>query len=383
MKTTKKIIKKINKEDNQSRPEVAGLMRIVVLDGHTLNPGDLSWEALEKLGDVVVYDRTPRERVVERSLGAELLLTNKTPIREADLDRLPGLKYIGVLATGYDVVDADAAAKRGIAVTNVPSYGTDSVAQFVFALLLELCNRVGLHGESVRGGEWCRSPDFSYWRAPQTELAGKTLGIVGLGRIGERVARLAGAFGMNVLAAGRPGGARKGSAREAGDGAVATGGADATGVAGGAASGQRGGAAEAGGLAPIVRRTSLEELLRESDVVSLHCPLTPETESLINRDTLALMKPTAFLVNTARGRLIAEADLAGALNEGRIAGAALDVLSTEPPGVSNPLLSARNCIVTPHIAWASLEARRRLLDIAADNVARFLAGAPVHIVGRS
>ncbi|WP_027094060.1 D-2-hydroxyacid dehydrogenase [Cohnella thermotolerans] len=323
-------------------------MKIVVLDGYVLNPGDLSWAALERLGDVVVHGRTPADQIVERCLGAEILLTNKTPLRKETLERLPDLKYIGVLATGYDVVDTAAAAERGITVTNVPGYGNESVAQFVFALLLELCHRVGLHSDSVRQGDWSRSPEFSYWRTPLTELSGKTLGIVGMGRIGARVARLAEAFGMNVVAAGRPGWAA-GNAR-----------VDAAGV----------------------RRTDLETLLREADVVSLHCPLTAETESLINGDTLALMKPSAFLVNTARGKLIAEADLAAALNEGRIAGAALDVLSTEPPDAANPLLTARNCIITPHIAWASLEARTRLLDIAVDNVARFLEGAPVNVVGR-
>jgi len=321
-------------------------LKIVVLDGGTLNPGDLSWEPLERLGEATVYDRTPADAIVERSRGAELLLTNKTPLRRETIARLPDLRYIGVLATGYDVVDTEAAAERGIIVTNVPSYGTDSVAQFVFALLLELCHRVGLHSDSARGGDWSRSADFCYLRSPQIELSGKTMGIVGMGRIGRKVADIAKAFGMNVIASGRPGSA----------------GSD----------GRNGG----------VPRVELKELLRQADVVSLHCPLTPQTERLIRRETIARMKPGALLVNTARGKLIDEADLAAALNEGRIAGAALDVLSTEPPAPDNPLLSARRCVVTPHIAWASFEARSRLLNAAIGNIVRFLSGDPVNVVGR-
>ncbi|MBB6634766.1 D-2-hydroxyacid dehydrogenase [Cohnella thailandensis] len=321
-------------------------MRIVVLDGYALNPGDLSWEGLRELGEVVVYDRTPADLIVERSQGASALLTNKTPLRADALAQLSELAYIGVLATGYDIVDIAAAANRGVTVSNVPSYGTESVAQFVFALLLELCHQVGAHSESAREGDWADSPDFCYWRSPLTELAGKTLGIVGMGRIGESVARIAAAFGMRVVASGRPGSA----------------------------------AASPGAAAPHVPRVPLDTLLRESDVVSLHCPLTPQTERLINRDTLALMKPGALLVNTARGKLIAEADLAAVLNEGRLAGAAVDVLSSEPPAADNPLLSARNCIVTPHIAWASSEARRRLLDVAVSNLRSFIGGSPANVV---
>jgi len=321
-------------------------MRIVVLDGYALNPGDLGWEGLRELGEVVVYDRTPADLIVERSQGGSALLTNKTPLRADALVQLPELAYIGVLATGYDIVDIAAATNRGVTVTNVPSYGTESVAQFVFALLLELCHRVGAHSESARGGDWAASPDFCYWRSPLTELAGKTLGIVGMGRIGEIVARIAAAFGMRVVASGRPGAAT----------------------------------ASPGAAAPHVPRVPLDTLLRESDVVSLHCPLTPQTERLINRDTLALMKPGALLVNTARGKLIAEGDLAAALNEGRLAGAAVDVLQAEPPAADNPLLSARNCIVTPHIAWASSEARRRLLDVAVSNLRSFIDGSPSNVV---
>ncbi|MBB6674856.1 D-2-hydroxyacid dehydrogenase [Cohnella nanjingensis] len=320
-------------------------MNIVVLDGHTLNPGDLSWERLEALGPLTVYDRTPAERIVERAEGAEIVLTNKTPLRADVLDRLPKLRYIGVLATGYDIVDVQAAADRDIVVANVPTYGTDSVAQFVFALLLELCHRAGLHSDSAHRGDWADSPDFSYWHTPQTELAGKTLGIVGMGRIGARTAELAAAFGMRVLAAGRS------VEPQPGDPAN-------------------------------VRRADLATVLKTADVVSLHCPLTPQTERMINRDTLALMKPSAYLINTARGKLVAEDDLAGALRSGAIAGAALDVLSQEPPPPDHPLVGAPNCILTPHIAWASFEARERLLRAAVDNVARFLAGDPANLVSR-
>ncbi|CAM4030893.1 D-2-hydroxyacid dehydrogenase [Cohnella lubricantis] len=345
-------------------------MRIVVLDGYVLNPGDLSWDSLEELGDVVVHGRTPADQIVERSQGAEILLTNKTPLRAETLAKLPDLKYIGVLATGYDVVDVEAAKRQGIIVTNVPAYGNESVAQFVFALLLELCSRVGLHSESVRQGDWSRSPEFSYWRTPLVELSGKTIGIVGLGRIGRRAAQLADAFGMKVIAAGRPGSAIASSV----SGTVDSGNyAEPS-----APAGQSGIASD--NDAPFIRRVDLATLLRESDVVSLHCPLTADTEGMIGREALALMKPTAFLVNTARGKLIAEADLAAALNEGRIGGAALDVLSAEPPSSDNPLLTARNCMITPHIAWASLEARTRLLGIAVDNVARFLSGSSVNVV---
>ncbi|THF78803.1 D-2-hydroxyacid dehydrogenase [Cohnella fermenti] len=324
-------------------------MRIVVLDGYALNPGDLSWEELRKLGDVVVHDRTPAELIAERSRGASVLLTNKTPLRADTIALLPELTYIGVLATGYDIIDITAASERGITVTNVPSYGTESVAQFVMALLLELCHRIGDHSESARSGEWAASPDFCYWHSPLAELAGKTMGIVGMGRIGESVARIAAAFGMRVIASGRPGTA-----------------------------GTNAGAPPA--IAPHVPRVPLDVLLREADAISLHCPLTPQTERLINRDTIALMKPGARLINTARGKLIAEADLAAALNEGRLAGAAVDVLSTEPPAADNPLLSARNCIVTPHIAWATAEARKRLMDIAVANLRGFAGGAPANVV---
>lgn len=311
------------------------------MDGYTLNPGDLDWSGLEALGEVTVYDRTPAHLIIERSLGADVLLTNKTPLREETLTKLPGLRYIGVLATGYDVVDVKAADALGVTVTNVPNYGTASVAQFVFALVLELANRVGLHNDSVHRGEWSASPDWCYWRSPLTELAGKTLGIVGFGRIGMRTAEIGAAFGMKVKAY---------TPRVP---------KDAIGVP--------------------VQFSSLEDVLRSSDVVSLHCPLTEETREMINKETLGIMKRTAFLVNTSRGALIREADLADALREGTLAGAALDVLSKEPPD-SSPLLGLPNCIITPHIAWASQEARRRLLDQAVDNVKRYLDGQPVNVV---
>ncbi|MFC5448927.1 D-2-hydroxyacid dehydrogenase [Paenibacillus aestuarii] len=324
-------------------------MQIVVLDGYTLNPGDLSWAELEQLGRVTVYDRTPAEQIRERIEEADIVLTNKTPLSRETLSGLPRLRYIGVLATGYNVVDVHAAADLGIAVTNVPTYGTDSVGQFVFALLLELCHRVGMHSESVRSGGWASSPDFCYTLSPQMALAGKTMGIVGYGRIGQQVGRLAQAFGMRVLVAGRTSLARPG----------------------GAAAGSEEAQAE---------RVPLAQLLAESDVVSLHCPLTPETERLINHERLALMKRGAFLINTARGGLLQERDVAAALHEGRLGGAALDVLSVEPPGDDNPLLQAKNCIITPHIAWATHEARSKLMCIAVGNVAAFLQGNPTNMV---
>ena len=316
-------------------------MRIVVLDGHTLNPGDLSWESLAALGELTVHERTPAAEVVSRAAGAGILLTNKTPLSAATIGQLPELRYIGVLATGYNVVDTEAAAARGIPVTNVPEYGTASVVQLVFAHLLNFCNHAAEHVASVRAGAWSRSPDFCFWEHPLVELSGLTLGIVGAGRIGSAVARVAEAFGMRVLVSGRPGGRQ-----------------------------------EAGGFP----RTDLQTLFRESDVVSLHCPLTEETRGLVNRDLLGCMKPGAFLINTSRGPLVVEADLAAALNEGVIGGAGLDVLGTEPPAPDNPLLNARNCYITPHIAWATLAARRRLIQTACENVRAFLAGQPIHVV---
>jgi glycerate dehydrogenase len=309
-------------------------VRIVVLDGFTLNPCDLSWNELKSLGDCEIYDRSTALDVVKRAADAEIVLTNKTVLNREQILALPKLKYIGVLATGYNIVDVAAARDRNILVTNVPTYGTRSVAQHTFALLLELTQHAGHHAQTVRDGRWTKSPDFCYWDYPLVELDALTMGIVGFGRIGKSVAELAMAFGMNVLATSStprrpPGG---------------------------------------------IRFVELETLFRQSDVVSLHCPLTTQTRNLVNKTTLALMKPTAFLLNTSRGPLIDEHALAEALNSGRIAGAAVDVLSVEPPPADNPLLRAKNCIVTPHIAWATRAARSRLMQIAVANVRAFLNG---------
>lgn len=309
-------------------------MKLVVLDGYCLNPGDLSWDTLKRLVEVEVHDRTPAALVVERARGAELVMTNKTPLARISLDQLPELRYIGVLATGYNIVDVAAARERGIAVTNIPTYGTRSVAQFAIALLLELCHRVGMHSDAVRAGEWTANPDWCFWKSPLIELAGKTMGIIGYGRIGRQTGAIAEALGMRVVSfdLGQP-------------------------------------------------SSDLDTLLRESDVVSLHCPLTADNQGFINAARLATMKPTAFLINTSRGPLVVDSDLADALNQGVIAGAGVDVLSLEPPAAGNPLFTAKNCIVTPHIAWATQEARARLLDIAVENVRAFLAGNPVNVVG--
>jgi glycerate dehydrogenase len=308
-------------------------MKISVLDGYCLNPGDLSWDQLRAFGDVEVFDRTPAAQVVERAAGAAIVLTNKTPFPAAVLDQLPDLRYIGVLATGHNVIDTEAAKRKGIVVSNVPTYGTASVAQFVFALLLELCHHVQHHADAVRAGEWTSNPDWCFSKSPLTELEGKTIGIVGYGRIGRQTAHIAEAFGMRVLWWDKPPGL-----------------------------------------------SSLDDLLSQSDVLSLHVPLTPETNKMVNASTLALMKPTALLINTSRGPLINESDLAEALNSGRIAGAALDVLSMEPPPANNPLLTAKNCLITPHMAWATTEARRRLMTTVIENVAAFMSGQPQNVI---
>lgn len=316
-----------------SRPQ------IVVLDGYTLNPGDLDWKCLEEIGAVTVHDRTPLEATLARAGGAQIVLTNKAPLRAETIGQLPGLRYIGVLATGYNVVDVAAAKARGVVVTNVPGYGTASVAQHVFALILELAQRTGHHAQTVRDGRWTASPDFCYWDFPLVELAGRTLGIVGFGAIGQAVARIGRAFGMRVIASTR-------TAR----------------------------------VAEGVEFVDVDALFRQADIVTLHCPLTPETQGLVNATRLASMKRDAFLINTGRGPLVAEGDLAEALEAGRIAGAALDVLSAEPPPADNPLLRAQNCLITPHIAWATRSARARLMAVAIGNVRAFLAGAPVNVV---
>ncbi|MDF2926513.1 MAG: D-2-hydroxyacid dehydrogenase [Paenibacillaceae bacterium] len=317
-------------------------MNIVILDGYTLNPGDLSWEGFHRLGAVTLYDRTPAELIAERSKDADILITNKTPLAEALIMQLPKLKYIGVLATGYNVVDVDAARRRNIPVANIPAYGTLSVAQMTFALILELCHQVQEHSRAVRAGAWTVSPDFCFWNYPLMELEGKTLGIIGYGRIGRQTAAVGRAFGMKILAHDHHCG-------------------------------------EEDPANPFTW-AGLEELLGNSDIVSLHCPLLPETKGIINKANLQRMKRSAFLINTSRGPLVEEEDLAWALNEGVIGGAGLDVLSVEPPPAGNPLLTAKNCIITPHISWATKEARARLMNIAVDNLRSFIDGKPVHIV---
>ncbi|MEO3946181.1 D-2-hydroxyacid dehydrogenase [Gorillibacterium sp. CAU 1737] len=319
-------------------------MKIVVMDGYALNPGDLSWDGLSRLGELTVYDRLPQEKVIQRAADAEILLTNKVAFPASRLEQLPKLRYIGVLATGYDIIDTAAAKERGITVTNVPSYSTDSVAQLVFSLLLDLVNRVALHDSAVKAGEWTSSPDFSFTRSPLTELAGKTIGLVGYGNTGRKVAEIARAFGMKVLAS---------------------------------TSGRRAYPAEEG-----ISFVPLEQVLADSDIVSLHCPLTPDTKGLINRERIALMKPSAILLNTSRGPVVVEEDLAEALNSGRLRGAGVDVLSSEPPRADNPLLAAKNCVITPHIAWATQEARTRLMAVATANVEAFLQGASVNVVNK-
>ncbi|ASZ11336.1 D-2-hydroxyacid dehydrogenase [Chitinophaga pendula] len=311
------------------------MKKIVVLDGYTLNPGDLDWQYLHQLGKVEIYDRTPPELVAARAAGAEIVLTNKSLLSAATIAFLPALRYIGVMATGYNVVDIAAAKKAGIIVTNVPAYGTATVAQFTFALILELCHHVGIHDQSVKAGDWSRQPDFSYWKTPMMELAGKVLGIVGLGKIGQAVAAIAQVFGMKVIAHHRH------PERDALEG---------------------------------ITFASLDDCFRQSDFISLHCPLKADNYEFVNKGLLQIMKPTAYLINTSRGPLIREQDLADALNEGIIAGAALDVLSIEPPQAGHPLLSAKNCLLTPHIAWATREARQRLLNTVVDNLDSFIAG---------
>ena len=316
-------------------------MQIVITDGYTLNSGDLSWEPIEAVGNITVYDRTPPGLIVERCKEADIILTNKVPLNRATLDALPKLKCISVLATGYNLIDTAAAKEKGVIVANVPGYGTASVAQHVFALLLELTNAVGLHRDSTKKGEWQVSPDWCYSKQSIIELSGKTLGIIGMGNIGEQVARIAAAFDMRVLFYNP-------SKKENKPG----------------------------------EQVNLETVFRESDVISLHAPLKPENQQFVNKALLEQMKSNAFIINTARGGLIHEADLADALNNNRIAGAALDVLSTEPPAESNPLLKAKNCIITPHNAWMSKEARQRILHVTEKNLRAFLAGTPVNVVNQ-
>lgn len=318
-------------------------MKIVVLDGYGLNPGDLSWDAVSQLGELTVYDRTSSEEVIERSAGAEAILTNKTVITAEIMEALPDLKYIGVLATGYNVVNVDAAREKGIVVTNIPAYSTPSVAQMVFAHILNIAQQVQHHSEEVRKGRWTNNADFCFWDTPLIELREKKIGLVGLGHTGYNTARIAIGFGMQVTAY-----TSKSSLQ----------------------------------LPPEIKKRTLDELFSECDIVSLHCPLTDETKELVNAERLRLMKPTAILINTGRGPLVNEQDLADALNAGKLYAAGLDVLSSEPPKADNPLLTARNCYITPHIAWASLEARTRLMDILVENIKAFQAGKPVNNVAR-
>jgi glycerate dehydrogenase len=317
-------------------------MMIVVLDGRTLTDDDRWWDGLKRLGEVEIYDRSSEAEAVARSRPAGVLITNKARIGTAVLEQAPRLRFIAVGGTGYDCVDVAAAHSRGVLVANVPEYGTQSVAQLTFALLLELCQHVGLHAAAVRAGEWTRAPEFFFQKTPLVELAGKTMGIVGPGRIGRRVGELAHAFGMHILACGRS------------------------------------------RPAPPAHQpfawAELDELFARSDVISLHCPLTPVTAELVNRQRLRLVKPTALLLNTSRGGLVVEQDLADALNDGQLAGAGVDVVSKEPIQPDNPLLRAKNCLITPHIAWATNEARQRLLDGVVANVANYLAGKPTNVV---
>ncbi len=316
-------------------------MRIVVLDGYTLNPGDLNWEAMHALGQCTIHERTAACDVVARVQDAEVVFTNKTMIDGDALRSLPKLRYIGVLATGYNIVDVQTAIAQNIVVSNVPTYGTRSVAQHVFALLLELTQHVGHHSNTVREGRWTRSLDFCYWDYPLVELDGMMMGIVGIGRIGQAVSDLATAFGMKVLAYSRQ---------------------------------------PSPSLASNIQTVDLDRLFAKSDVVSLHCPLNAESKGIVNARNLAMMKRSSFLINTSRGLLVNEIELAAALNSGQIAGAGLDVLSVEPPSTENPLLRARNCLITPHIAWATQAARERLMKIAVENLRCYLDGHPVNVV---
>lgn len=311
-------------------------MNIVILDGYTENPGDLSWAGLEQLGNLTVYDRTSFKDIKSRIANANAVYTNKTPLSREIIESAPKLQFIGVLATGYNVIDVQAARERGIPVTNIPTYGTTAVAQFVFALLLELCHHVGHHNQAVQEGRWSQCPDFCFWDYPLIELAGKTMGIIGYGRIGQATAAIARAFGMKVIA-----------------------------------------------YDSIVKKEEcvrLDELLKKSDVISLHCPLFPDTEKMINKSTISQMKDGVIIINTSRGPLINQEDLRDALISGKVYGAALDVVCEEPIRADNPLLGLENCIITPHIAWAPKESRRRLMDIAVDNLKAFIKNKPQNVV---
>ena len=324
-------------------------MKAVVLDGYTLNPGDLSWQALEELCDLTVYERTATTAaeetlIIERIGDAEAVYTNKTPLTAKILAAVPQVKFIGVLATGYNVVDTEAAKERGIIVTNIPAYGTAAVSQMAIALLLEMCHHVGAHSDSVLRGEWQSNPDWCYWKYPLVELAGKTMGIIGFGRIGQMTGRIAQALGMKVLAFD----SYQDQSLES----------------------------------ESLQYADLETLFAQSDVISLHCPLFESTQGIINKDSIAKMKDGVMIINNSRGPLVVEADLAEALNCGKVGAAALDVVSSEPIRSDNPLLKAKNCLITPHISWAPKEARQRLLDFAVENLRQFMAGKPVHVVNQ-
>ncbi len=317
-------------------------MKIIVLDGWTLNPGDLSWDALKKLGEVTIYDRTPADKIIERVGDAEIVFTNKTVLTKETLEKTSHVKYIGILATGYNIVDIETAKSKGIIVSNVPTYGTASVAQFTFALILEMCHHVWIHSEEVKKGSWSDSPDFCFWNYPLIELADKYIGIIGLGRIGQAVGNIALSLGMKVLAFDSN--KNKGLENDS------------------------------------LKYVELDELLKKSDIITLHCPLFDSNKGMINKNSIAKMKDGAMIINTARGPLIVEEDLADALNKGKLSGAAVDVVSSEPIKKDNPLLKAKKCIITPHIAWAPKESRIRLMNIAVDNLRQFLAGNPINVV---
>lgn len=318
-------------------------MKIVILDGYTENPGDLSWEGFEKLGELAVYDRTPVDKIVERIGDAQAVIINKTPITRETLNACPSIEYIGVLATGYNVVDVDAAKEKGVVVTNIPAYGTEAVGQFAIALLLEICHHIGHHSKAVQEGRWESNPDWCFWDYPLIELAGKTMGIIGFGRIGQTTGAIAKAMGMHVIAFDE-------QPNDAGR--------------------------------AIADYVPLEDLLAGSDVISLHCPLFPSTEGIVNRESIANMKDGVIILNNARGPLIVEQDLADALNSGKVYAAGLDVVSSEPIKGDNPLLQAKNCVITPHISWAPKESRQRLMDIAVGNLKAFIAGKPLNAVNK-
>lgn len=317
-------------------------MKIVNLDGYTTNPGDLSWDGIKRFGDYTVYDRTPADKVIERAKGANILIINKTVVTKEILDALsPELEYIGLQSTGYNVVDCEYARKLGVTVCNIPSYSTNAVAQLVFAFILQITNEVTLHADAVRNGEWCRCEDFCFWKKPLTELAGKTIGIIGFGAIGQKVAQISEAFDMKILAYNpRP--------------------------------------KSAGNL--DVAFTDMDTLLKKSDIITCHCPLTSETKGLINAENIAKMKNSAIFINTSRGPVVDEQALADALNSSKIRAAGLDVLETEPARTDNPLLTAKNCYITPHIAWAALETRARLLKILEENLEAYISGKPQNVV---